>query len=142
MTSIVQMRERLEDAAGLSGVLGVAYDAFEYMRLAIRAHDDPGSGLVAAFMMAAASAADGREAIGFAPSLPRYPSERALEQDAAPAVESAESTAEAVADLSRVLVTRLATAGGSATDPGDWAACADAARCAQNVYGLLHLSGP
>ena len=49
---------------------------------------------------------------------------------------------EAVAALSRLLAVRLAQAGSAAPDPGDRAACADAARGAEDIYGLLHRSGP
>ena len=70
MTPLRRTQQRLQHAAGLPAILDAAYDAFEDMLPAIRAHEDPAGGLFAAFMMAAASAADGRDAIGFAPSLP------------------------------------------------------------------------
>src|ERR1039457_5553747 len=69
MTFLISERDRLEQAAGLAAVLDAAYDAFESMRLAFRVHEDPASGLFAAFVMAAASAADGPVAVGF----PRAP---------------------------------------------------------------------
>ena len=71
MTLIPTTRERVQHAAGLAAILDVAYDAFEDMLRLLRAHEDPASGLFPAVMMAAASAADGRDAIAFAPSLPR-----------------------------------------------------------------------
>src|ERR1035438_8815383 len=70
MTFLISARDRLEQAAGPAAVLAAAYDAFEGMRLAFRVHEDPASGLFAAFVMAAASAADGRDAVAFAPSMP------------------------------------------------------------------------
>src|ERR1035441_7044629 len=72
MTFLISARDRLERAAGLAAVLDAAYDAFESMRLAFRVHEDPASGLFGAFVMAAASAADGRDAVAFAPSLPAH----------------------------------------------------------------------
>lgn len=143
MSSILRTTQRLQHSAGLADVLDVAYDAFEDMLLAIRGREDPASGLFAAFMMAAASAADGRDAVAFAPSLPacRGTDAAAAEDEAQPG-ESAESITDAVAGLSRLLVTRLAQARESASDPDDRAACADAACCAENIYGLLHRSGP
>jgi hypothetical protein len=113
------------------------------MLLAIRAHENPASGLFAAFVMTAASAADGRDAVAFAPSLPPRPGTQAPgDGDGEPAEENAKAVAESVAALSRLLAVRLAQAGSSAPDPGDRAACADAAWCAEYIYGLLHRSGP
>jgi hypothetical protein len=109
----------------------------------IRAHENPASGMFAAFVMTAASAADGRDAVAFAPSLPPHPGTQPPgEGDGEPAEENDEASAESVAALSRLLAVRLTQAGASAPDPGDRAACADAARCAENIYGLLHRSGP
>jgi hypothetical protein len=66
MTLIPRTQQRLRHAAGLPAILAAGYDAFEDMLLAVRAHEDPAGGLFAAFMMAAAAAADGRDALGFA----------------------------------------------------------------------------
>ena len=52
------------------GVLDAAHDAFEDMLSVIRAFEDPEDGMFIPLVMAAASAADGRDAIAFAPSLP------------------------------------------------------------------------
>lgn len=135
--------ERLQHAIALTAVLEAAYDAFEGMLLAIRVHEDPASGLFGALVMSAASAADGRDAVAFAPSLPPHPGTQASAGgDGEPAGESAEAVAECAAALSRLLAVRLAQAGASAPDPGDRAACADAAWCAEHIYGLLHRSGP
>jgi len=141
MSPVLGPRERLQHAAALTAVLDAAYDAFEQMLLAIRFHENPTSGLFATFIMAAASAADGRDAVAFAPSLPPRPGTQAP-GDGEPAEENAEAIAESVAVLSRLLAVRLAQAGASAPDPGDRAACADAAWCAEYIYGLLHSSGP
>jgi hypothetical protein len=67
MTTVPRTQQRLQHAAGLPTILDAAYDAFEDTLLAIRAHEDPASGLFTAFIMAAASAADSRDAVGFAP---------------------------------------------------------------------------
>ena len=143
MSPVLGPRERLQHATALTAVLEAAYDAFEQMLLAIRAHENPASGLFAAFVMTAASAADGRDAVAFAPSLPPRPGTQAPgDGDGEPAEENAEAIAESVAALSRLLAVRLAQAGSSAPDPGDRAACADAAWCAEHIYGLLHRSGP
>lgn len=138
MSPILSAKERLRHAAGVAQILDAAYDAFEDMLLAMRTCEDPAGGSFAAFMMAAASAADGRDAVLFAPSLPQR---RGTE---APAVEpevlieeSGESIADALAGLSRLLVTRLLQARESSPDPGDRAACADAICSAETIHGLL-----
>jgi hypothetical protein len=143
MSPVLGTRERLQHATALAAVLDAAYDAFEQMLLALRAAENPASGLFAAFVMAAASAADGRDTVAFAPSLPPRPGTQAsADGDAELAGESAEAVAESLAALTRLLTVRLARAGASAPDPGDRAACADAAWCAEYIYGLLHSSGP
>ncbi len=70
MTRISQVHDRLEQADGLAAVLGAAHDAFGDILLAIRAHENPADGMFIPLVMAAASAAEGRNAIVFAPSLP------------------------------------------------------------------------
>ena len=143
MTSISRTLQRLQHAAGLAAVLDAAYDAFEDMLQAIRACEDPASGLLAAFVMAAASAADGRDAILFAPSLPLGQDGRTPAADGErSAGEDSARVADAAARLSRVLAARLTEAWETAADPGDRAACADALCCAQSIAGLLGGSGP
>src|SRR5215831_15707812 len=72
MTRIAMARNRVEQADGLAAMLDSAHDAFEDMLSVIRAHEDPADGMFVPLVMAAASAADGRDAIVFAPSLPLH----------------------------------------------------------------------
>src|SRR5215470_11750044 len=72
MTRITAVRNRVEHAHDLPAVLDAAHDAFEDMLSVIRAHEDPMDGMFIPLVMAAASAADGRDAIVFAPSLPPH----------------------------------------------------------------------
>ena len=58
----------LQEADGRAAVLDAAYAAFEVMLSAIHPVQDPASGLFAAFVLTAASAADGRNALALAPS--------------------------------------------------------------------------
>ena len=74
MDRIDTARARLEHASGLPAVLDAAYDAFEDMLGVIEAQQDPGGGAFAAFVMAGAAAANGRNAVAAAPSLPPAPS--------------------------------------------------------------------
>ena len=138
MTFLISARDRLEQAAGPAAVLDAAYDAFESMRLAFRVHEDPASGLFAAFVMAAASAADGRDAVGFAPSLPSWRRHGAAGNGkGAPGEERAERLAADAASLSQLLAACLTGAAGSASDPGDRGACEQAAKCAREICNLL-----
>src|ERR1017187_9822354 len=124
MAFLISARDRLEQAAGLAAVLDAAYDAFESMRLAFRVHEDPASSLFAAFVMAAASAADGRDAVAFAPSMPpRRRHGAAGTGPGPPGGDSAERFADEAASLSQLLGAWLARAAGSASDPGDRDAC-------------------
>src|SRR6266571_8532426 len=70
MRRITTSRERLREAVGLPAVLDAAFCAFEDMLAAIEGLADPGDGMFIPLVMAAAATADGRDAIGFAPSLP------------------------------------------------------------------------
>ncbi len=143
MTPLRRTEQRLQHAAGLPAILDAAYDAFEDMLAAIRAHEDSAGGLFAAFMMAAASTADGRDAVGFAASLPPVTARTGpRRRRGGQAGESAGHVADAAASLSGLLAARLAEAGKSSPDPGDRAACADAIRCAETIHGLLGGSGP
>jgi hypothetical protein len=127
----------LEEAVGLAAVLDAAYDAFERMRLGFRAHENPATGFFAAFVMAAAAAADGRDALGFAPSLPPRWRHGAETEPGLPEGESAERIAGDAAGLSQLLAACLARAAGLASDRGDQDACEQAARCAGEIFELL-----
>jgi hypothetical protein len=143
MTLIPATQQRLQHAAGLAAILDAAYDAFEDMLQAIRACEDPASGLFAVFVIATASAADGRDAILFAPSLPPGQDGRTTTAvDEGQVGESAVSIADAAAGLCRLLAARLTQAWEIAADPGDRAACADAICCAETIHDLLGGSGP
>ena len=141
MTSLYRTRARLEHAVGLTAVMDAAYDAFENLLAVIREHEDPASGLFAAFMFAAASAANGRDAILFAPSLrppatPTGPRRKKRSQRAPLRMPQM---------LPPTWVTcwlRLLEAGEAAADPGDRAACLAATQCAAEIRVLLRRSAP
>jgi hypothetical protein len=142
MTMMDTAQQSLQEADDLAAVLDAAYAAFEGMLSVIHPAQDPASGLFAAFVMAAASAADGRNALSQAPSLPRHPLLAApAEQQPWPG-EPPERVAEAVAGLSHLVAERLTQAAASAPDTGDQAACLHAAQSARDICGLLSSSGP
>jgi hypothetical protein len=138
MTWIITARDRLREANGLVAVLDAAYDAFEGMLAVIGASPGHAESLFAAFGKSAASAAQGRNAILLAPSLPPHCLHVApvSAQDSHQG-ESAESIAASIALLSELLADRLAHAARSAPDYRDRAACRTAARRACGICALL-----
>ena len=137
MNRINAAQRRLQQASDLAAILDAAYQAFEEMLSVIHPAQDPASGWFAAYVMAAASAANGRNALALAPSLPRRPL-LAMPAEPGPGPgERPEQVAEAVAGLSDLVAGRLASAAVGAPDPGDRDACGHAARHAWDICGLL-----
>ena len=142
MTRITAAQYRVQQASDLAAVLDAAYEAFEAMLSAIDPVQDPASGLFAAFVMAAASAANGRNAVALAPSLPGHPLLAVPAAQVPQPGERPELLGEVVAGLSHLVAGRLAQAAACAPDPGDRVACAQAARSARDICGLLSTSRP
>lgn len=132
-------RQRLEQAEALAEVLDAAYDGFSEMLLAIRGYQESGRQFYAALVMAAAAAADGRDAVAAAPSLP--PS-----SDHLIPVAAGGSNPSAVADLlvalSELIGSRLRGAVTACATPGDRQACSDGATYADEVRALTKGNGP
>jgi hypothetical protein len=138
MTWIISAGDRLRDAGGLAAVLDASYDAFEGMLPVIAARQDHAGSLFAAFGKSAMSAAEGRNAILLAPSLPPC----CLHETPAPAEEShrgedVEIIAAGLATVSMLIADRLVQAAKSAPDYRDRAACRSAARRARDIHALL-----
>jgi hypothetical protein len=89
--------------------------------------------------MAAASAADGRDAVLFAPSLPPHRTQAADAEDGHGAVGA---VAGELAGLSELLAARLDDAARIAPEPGDQAAGQAAARWARDIHALLTGNAP
>ncbi len=136
MTPMAAARERLRQASGLAPILAGAHEAFGAMLAAIRSQEDPATGFFAAFMMAAALAADGRDAVAFAPAMPPRRGHNAQVPEDVSA-ETAGQIAGAVVDLSSLVAVRLAQAAGQATDPDDREACRRAAWCTRGIQDLM-----
>lgn len=133
----VGLQERIAGAGSLPELLDAAYDAFEEMLVVIRQHDDPRNDFFVPMVIAGASAGNGRDAVLFAPSLPPrplHPGQQAGD-DQPPA--TAQAAASWLIVLCKTLMGRLAEAGQSAVDAGDRDACADAARYAREIHGLM-----
>ena len=142
MAQITTLQERLRNASGLGPVLGASCEAFEAMLTVIRAHEDPGSVFFAPLVMAAALAADGRDASGSAPSMSRLLSRSGADTDDRPLAASAETAARVVADLAQLVEVRLTQVAGQAVDPDEREACEQAAQCAAAIYELLGWGEP
>jgi len=140
MTPDDDTEARLQMAAGLPEMLAAGFDAFEVIRLTARAWQDRAPGLFAAFMTAADTAVDGREALTIAPSLP--PADGAEPGSAITAGIDPGQAADAVAALASVLRDRLTSAAAWAHLPGDQAACQDAAAAAGRICQLMARDHP
>jgi hypothetical protein len=137
MAMMDMTQQRLREAGGLAAVLDAAYGAFEGMLSVIYPVQDPASGLFAAFVMAAASAANGRNALALAPSLPGRPLFAVPAEQQPWSGEPPERVAEVVATLSHLIAERLMHAAASAPDTGDQTACRNAAQSARDICGML-----
>jgi hypothetical protein len=140
MPPIDEALRQVQEAAGLPALLAAAARAFEVMLAEIQAWQDPDSALFTVYVMAAGYAADGRDAVLSAPSMPRQP--RRPGPDPSQAAPSSPTAASATGDLARLcqaLAGRLGPA--AAPGSGDHEACAEAARSARVVAGLLGGAG-
>ncbi len=138
MDRIAAVRTRLEQASDLPGILDAAYDGFEGMLPVIHGQEDRAGGGFAAFVMSAASAANGRDAVAAAPSLPPAATLGVplATGDLAAGVGEDEAAA-ALALLSQLLASRLADAAAWAAQAADRTACEVAARHAFAIWSLL-----
>lgn len=134
MTRIATVCGRLQRDEGLAALLDTAYAAFEVLLSAIEDHQDPASGMFAQFVYAATSAANGRDVILFAPSLPARPLHLA---DAGINGWGSGSDVAELVTLSQVLCQVLTHAAGAAPGQDDRAACHHAARYAAEIHRLL-----
>jgi hypothetical protein len=135
------MQERVESACRLCDVLDAAHDAFEFMLLLIRGYQDSGDHFYGALVMAAAAAADGRDAISVAPSLPRHSGDEPRVDGPATNIGALDAAA-TVEALSQLVARKLRLAAKTADATADWAACEDGARYADEVSALASGNGP
>jgi hypothetical protein len=141
MTWIHRVYERVQSADGIEAVLDAAHDAFEGMLSVIRACEDPADGWFIPLVMAAASAAEGRNALSFAPALPSRPLPAAPTRDEPADATRVQAFATSLAALSELLAARLTDAACHAPGDGDQAACRGAARSARDIHALLTGNG-
>lgn len=136
MSPITTALHDVQAAEGLPEILAAAYLGFKGALEEIRARETPASPIFAALVMAAASTADGRDAILLAPSLPWLSIRSAMEGKAAADGLMAHEPGD-LAAVFRALLSRLEEAAGLAADPGDLAACCSAAHAARSAGDLL-----
>jgi hypothetical protein len=138
MDRIASARARVEQAIGLPAVLDASYDAFEQMLAAITIQQDRGGGAFAAFVMSGTAAANGRDALAGAPSLPSASSGdlASMASDSSGDLPM-EHVAAVLADLGQLLSRRLTDASDQSADVGDRVACTQAARHVAYVCSLL-----
>ena len=135
MSGTDDTQTRIRNAAGITDLLDAAYHAFEELLTLIRGFRDPSGPLYLPMVLAGASAANGRDWLGQAPSLPRSPHRTATDPGRPPGQDAGQVT-----NLCDALVAVLEGPVAAAAPPDDQRACAGAARCAREITDLL--SGP
>jgi len=135
MNELDAITSRLRGDTTLAELLNTGFDAFEVIRLVARAYEDLAPELFAAFMTAAGTAVEGRNALNDAPSLPPATGPRPAITMSATA--DADHIADELAALAALLAQRLAEAGAQAIGEGDRAACQHATYAAADIHRLL-----
>jgi hypothetical protein len=130
---------RVADSTGIPELLDTGFDAFEAIRYVSRACEGQAPGLFAAFMLAAGTAVEGRNALTDAPSIPPSRGGLVLEP-AVIAADDVDDVADALAQLASRLAQRLAEAAMQADLAGDRSACQQASRSATDIHELLGLT--
>jgi hypothetical protein len=142
MKRLTAVGDRFGQARDLAPLLDAACNAFEEILAVIGDYEDASDGAAMLLLLVATQAANGRDAVLFAPSLPAcrlYQPEQVGEE---PERGSAQDIASAVARLGRLLAARLAHTADTAAEVADRAACQDAARYAQQIHALLAGDSP
>jgi hypothetical protein len=127
---------RVRGSSSVADLLDAAFDGFEVIRQVARACEDRVPELFAAFITAACTAVEGRNALNDAPSLPLSRTGPPLAVSVAPAGD-VDHIAGQLADLAAVLDRHLRQAAVGAETPGDRAACLHAAKAATQIHWLL-----
>jgi hypothetical protein len=140
MTRIAEVCDRLHaDGGGLPALLDSAYAAFELLLSVIEEHEDPATGMFAQFVLAATQAANGRDALLFAPSLPFRP---LFPADTTVSGQGSSTDVQDMVTLSMVLCGVLTQASDAVSGRDDRAACLHAARSAAAIHRLLTGTDP
>jgi hypothetical protein len=128
--------QRLSQAASLPDLLDAGFDAFEIIRITARRYQDDAPELLAAFMMAADAAVDGREALTVAPSLLPH-GDGTEPTSAVPLGTCIREAAGALARLATTLHDHLTQATAHVGSRDDQTACQQAAQAAERIRELM-----
>jgi len=132
---IEQVQQHLHAADGVPAVLSASWEAFELVQVVAAACADQAADMYPGFTFARGSAASGRNAIAFAPSMPAgYAEQLAV---TAPVTGDVYEVADAIAGLASALGARLREAALLAADANDRTACEDAALDAEQISAML-----
>jgi hypothetical protein len=142
MTCSFTARGHIQATEGLAAVLDAAYAAFEEMLVVIHAHQNPDDLMFVPFVMAAACAASGRDAILFAPALPPCPLQAAGAAAGECQAGDALAAARELAALCQLLEVKIDRGGQQRIRQRDRSACLDAAAQARELRGYLTGSAP
>ncbi len=126
--------QSLRQATDPAGIIAASYEAFTRVLPVLHALEDPGNQLFSAAVMAAAYAANGRDALAFAPSLTAAGRQ---EQRGDGACSHLGPGALEIRSLCDVLARKLTDAAKAAEHPADRAACQEAAECAGEMAALF-----
>jgi hypothetical protein len=124
----------LRQATDAAAIIAASYHTFSKLLPVLHALQDPENELFNGAVMAAAYAANGRDALAFAPSL------TGRGHHAAGCDREASTAGQPAADLTgfcEVLAARLAEAATTAANDGDRTACREAAQDAREIAALL-----
>ena len=142
MRPLTTAADRFQAARGLPTVLDAACDAFQAILTVIAAYEDTTrTGTAITLLFAATQAANGRDAVLFAPSLPPcalHPPAPAGEQPQC----NAQDIKTAVAGLAAIVANGLGHTAVTQAGGADRAACHDAAACATRIHDLLTRPAP
>jgi hypothetical protein len=135
MTSFEAIEGRLLSAGTLADGLGACWAAFEWARLVADLFAARGTAHFVTWLSVVSPACEGRDAAGFAPSMPAAVAGLAGPPDLAGAAEA--EVAVMMAALAVALQERLRVAAGAAREPGDLDACVRGSVAAAEIGELF-----
>jgi hypothetical protein len=141
MTLIDRAMNRLKVAEGVPGILDAACGAFVDMLTVVECWEDPAHRLFTTYVAAGMIAANGRDAVLRAPSLPAHRPRAAAGEELSHGA-TAEDDARQLAALSAEIADRLSDAAATVTELRDRIACEQAARSARNLNALFTGTDP
>jgi hypothetical protein len=137
MARVTGLVDRVGASRSLPELLAAACAAFEVMLTVSREHDQPDGAFFVPMVMAGASAANGRDYLLFAPSLPPLPFSPDSVGQCSEAPRTALEAAAWLAGLCQVIAAQLTGAATSAASSADREACLGAAACAREILALM-----